>query len=111
MTGEHSVGSAAATGGLAVAIMLLLAAGMPAGADELSDLRANQQQLQLRLDQLSQPPEQGAAPAPPAGGPAAPEPSPLIGGSFPRSFVIPGTDTSVTIGGSVQENFRYGNEH
>jgi hypothetical protein len=61
-----------------------------ASADELSDLRANQQLLQQRLDQLAQMPP-GAAP----GGPGAV----TLAGSFPRSFLIPGTDTSLRVGG------------
>src|SRR6266704_2240555 len=78
-----------ALGGLTAAIALL--AGPPAAkADELADLRANQELLQQRLDQLAQ-----AGPA--TGAPAGP-----IGvGSFPRSFLIPGTDTSLRVGGQA----------
>ncbi len=73
------------------AIAFVLSAPLAIGAhsayaDELADLRANQELLQQRLDQLAQ-----AAPA----GPGA-----ALGvGSFPRSFLIPGTDTSLRIGG------------
>src|SRR5216684_2831553 len=73
------------------AIAFMLSAPLAIGAhsayaDELADLRANQELLQQRLDQLAQ-----AAPA----GPGA-----ALGvGSFPRSFLIPGTDTSLRIGG------------
>ena len=73
------------------AIALVLSTPLAIGAhsayaDELADLRANQELLQQRLDQLAQ-----AAPA----GPGA-----ALGvGSFPRSFLIPGTDTSLRIGG------------
>jgi hypothetical protein len=67
----------------------VLAADLSAArADELADLRANQELLQQRLDQLSQ-----AA----AGAPA----SPIGVGSFPRSFLIPGTDTSMRVGGQA----------
>src|SRR5712692_6246583 len=66
--------------------MVALGAGA-ASADEISDLRANQELLQSRLDQLAQ------APAP--AGPGAP----TLAGSFPRSFLIPGTDTSIRVGG------------
>jgi len=60
-------------------------------ADELADLRANQELLQRRIDQLAQVP-----PPPPApGGPGGP----VLAGSFPRSFVIPGTEVSLRIGG------------
>ena len=58
-----------------------------AAADELADLRANQELLQRRIDQLAQVPP----PAPPPGGPGGP----VLAGSFPRSFVIPGTDVSL----------------
>ena len=68
-------------------MVALLAAVPSAKADELADLRANQELLQQRLDQLAQ--------AGPSTGPSGP-----IGvGTFPRSFLIPGTDTSLRIGG------------
>ena len=62
-----------------------------ARADELTDLRADQELLQRRIDQLVQ--------AQPGGGVLAPTGGPQVGmtmagGSFPRSFLIPGTDTS-----------------
>jgi Porin subfamily len=97
----------AAIGGLTATIALLT--GLPvANADELADLRANQELLQRRIDQLAQ----AAAPAPPPPGapgggaaqPLATAPAPgaaMLGGSFPRSFLIPGTDTSIRIGGFV----------
>jgi hypothetical protein len=80
-----------ALGGLTAAIVLL--AGLPpARADELAELRANQERLQQRLDQLAQ--------DEPAGAPV--RPSTAIGvGSFPRSLLIPGTDTSLRIGGQA----------
>ncbi|HJU14926.1 MAG TPA: porin, partial [Stellaceae bacterium] len=90
MTRKRKIG---ALGGLA-AIALL--AGLPqAQADELADLRANQQLLQQRLDQLAQ-----AAAAPP---PSAD----VLKGSFPRSILIPGTDTSLSIGGFIDETLDY----
>src|SRR5919201_247892 len=68
-----------------------LATGLSvARADELADLRANQELLQQRLDQLAQVP-----PPPPAPGPGGP----VTAGSFPRSFVIPGTEVSLRVGG------------
>jgi hypothetical protein len=70
-----------------------LATGLSvARADELADLRANQEFLQKRLDQLAQ---AGPAAFPPAGGPGGP----VLAGSFPRSFVIPGTEVSLRVGG------------
>ena len=59
MTGKRNIGSVAAIGGLSAAIALLT--GLPAAsADELADLRANQELLQKRIDQLSQAPPPGA---------------------------------------------------
>ena len=69
-----------------------------ASADELSDLRANNDLLQRRLDQLAQ---VGTAKPTVAPGTAT------LAGSFPRSFLIPGTDTSLLIGGFVQLTMLY----
>jgi hypothetical protein len=82
-----------------VLAFLLLAVAPAATADELPLLDNNQPPAPARHD----------APTPPAATPAPPEQPPTIGGSFPRSFVIPGTETSVTISGSVQTNFSFGN--
>src|SRR5437660_5711050 len=72
--------------------VVVLATGLStAQADELGDLRANQELLQRRIDQLAQVPP----PAPPPGGPGGP----VLAGSFPRSFVIPGTEVSLRVGG------------
>ena len=55
MTGKRNIGGMAAIGGLSAAIALLT--GLPAvSADEMADLRANQELLQKRIDQLSQAP-------------------------------------------------------
>ena len=90
-------GAVAAAGGL-TAIGALLT-GMPVvHADELADLRANQELLQRRIEQLAQVPDSGSPAAPGAA---------VTGGSFPRSFVIPGTDTSLRIGGEVRLSVDY----
>lgn len=77
----------------------------PARADELGEPRASQQQLQSRIDRLARPAD------PPTGDQPILNPPPAPGaggsGSFPRSFVIPGTDTSVRIGGSLDETTHY----
>jgi DcaP outer membrane protein len=87
---------------VAIGITAALLTGPPAAtADELADLRANQELLQKRIDQLSQAPPQ-APPYVPGFGPETlkqPKGTPVTGGSFPRSFLIPGTDTSLRIGG------------
>src|SRR5215510_7659710 len=103
MKKTHGTGTSAAIGGLTAAIALLT--GLPAAsADELADLRANQELLQRRIEQLAQAglPERKAFPGVP--GPLGTQAVPgaaLIGGSFPRSFLIPGTDTSIRVGGFV----------
>ena len=89
----------AITAVLAGALAAPLLAANPAQADELSDLRANQELLQRRLDQLAQIPAPGT---PYPGGPAAKTAGAgIVGGSFPRSFLIPGTDTSIRVGGRI----------
>jgi hypothetical protein len=101
-----ATGAFAVIGGLSAAVALLT--GLPAAnADELAELRAqqqalqsNQELLQKRIEQFAQ----GAVPGPyvPGFGPetqAKPGGVPVVGGSFPRSFLIPGTDTSLRIGG------------
>ena len=99
----RGIGTFAAIGGLTATIALLT--GLPTvTADELADLKANQELLQRRIDQLAQ-----AAPLPGTTGggaaqPLATAPAPgvaMLGGSFPRSFLIPGTDTSIRVGGFV----------
>src|SRR6516162_751199 len=101
MTKSHAIGSLAAT-----AVVALLTGLPAASADELADLRANQELLQRRIDQLAQ----AQAPIPAAGGvlgvQAAPG-QPSLGGSFPRSFLIPGTDTSIRVGGFVDYTALY----
>src|SRR5207244_12878098 len=88
MIRKRNIGTMAALGGLTAAIALLT--GLPtASADELADLRANQELLQRRVDQLAQ---AGPSVGPGPGGP-------VMSGSFPRSFVIPGTEVSLRIGG------------
>src|SRR5260370_42345521 len=70
--------------------VFVLATGLStARADELGDLRANQELLQRRVDQLAQ-----------AGPSAGPGPGgPVMAGSFPRSFVVPGREVALRIGG------------
>src|SRR5580700_2739459 len=71
--------------------VFVLATGLSttASADELADLRANQELLQRRVDQLAQ---AGPSTGPGPGGP-------VMSGSFPRSIVIPGTEVSLRLGG------------
>jgi hypothetical protein len=106
MTEKRNIRGVAAIGGLSAAIALLTS--LPAvSADELADLRAkqallqsNQELLQKRIDQLSQAPPAAPGPYVPGFGPETrPATAPVTVGSFPRSFLIPGTDTSLRIGG------------
>src|SRR5215469_13313514 len=110
MIRKRNIGSVAAIGGLTATIALLT--GLPAAtADELADLRANQELLQRRIDQLAQqaqlPPSRIAPGVPGALGTAPIPGQGIIGGSFPRSFLIPGTDTSIRVGGFVDLGANY----
>ncbi len=109
MTRTRTIGTLAAIGGLTATVALLT--GLPAAsADELADLRANQELLQRRIDQLAQeaiPPSRVSPGIAPAMG-AEPIPGQaIIGGSFPRSFLIPGTDTSIRVGGFIDITGNY----
>ena len=88
MSWKRNAAIMAAGGGVLSALVLATDA---VRADELADLRANQELLQQRLDQLAA--ETGGA---------TPRPGSGIGvGTFPRSFLIPGTDTSLRVGGQA----------
>jgi outer membrane DcaP-like protein/porin-like protein len=101
MTRKQNIATAAALGGLTATIALLTGLST-ASADELADLRANQELLQRRIEQLAQATKQFPAGAGPTVMGAEPTPgAALVGGSFPRSFLIPGTDTSIRVGGFV----------
>src|SRR5947208_16622793 len=105
MTRKRNIGRAAAVGGLTATIALLT--GLPAAsADELADLRANQELLQRRIDQLAQAVPRGGG-VPGAYGTEPIPGQPIVGGSFPRSFLIPGTDTSIRVGGFIDETGVY----
>jgi hypothetical protein len=103
MTRTRTIGTLAAIGGLTATVALLT--GLPtASADELADLRANQELLQRRIDQLAQGELPGQKVAPGVAPALGTQPIPgqaIVGGSFPRSFLIPGTDTSIRVGGFI----------
>ncbi|MGA7865388.1 MAG: DcaP family trimeric outer membrane transporter [Stellaceae bacterium] len=111
MMKTRTTGTLAAIGGLTATIALLT--GLPtATADELADLRANQELLQRRIDQLAQgqPPAAGGIPGGGPGSALGAQATPGVavgGGSFPRSFLIPGTDTSIRVGGFVDLTANY----
>jgi hypothetical protein len=89
--------AAAVTAALTVPVGL---GARPAQADELLDLRANQELLERRIDQLAQAQVPGNLFG--VGGPPGPVNVQMTGGSFPRSFLIPGTDTSIRVGGEIR---------
>jgi hypothetical protein len=106
MTRKRNFGRAAAIGGLTATIALLTRLPV-ASADELADLRANQELLQRRIEQLAQGAAQGRPGVPGAYGAEAHPGEMAIQGSFPRSFLIPGTDTSIRVGGFIDETLDY----
>lgn len=98
MSKKRNIGTVGALGGFAAAVALITALPSARG-EEMSDLRVNPELSQQRVDQLAQ------VPAPFSAGPRAS--SGAGEGSFPRSFLIPGTDTSLKIGGEIREVFDY----
>jgi hypothetical protein len=109
MSRKRKRGKLVAIGGL-TAVAALLTGFTGARADELADLRANQQLLQQRIDQLAQAQAQAAGPTPsasPAYGTTAVPGTGMVGGNFPRSFLIPGTDTSIRVGGFADLTIDY----
>ena len=92
---------AALTTGTAALVMLTGLAG--ARGDEL---QVNQQLLDQRVDQMAA----GLFVGPSVPGSTDPNPAtgaPVTGGSFPRSILIPGTDTSIKIYGEIREITTY----
>src|SRR5580693_7997943 len=94
MSTTRKIGAIVALGGSTAALAMLT--GL-AGA-RADDLQYNQQLLTTRVDQLAAVGQQAGAgnqfsidPNPAAAG------TPATAGSFPRSILIPGTDTSVKI--------------
>lgn len=86
--------------GGAFAASAILANPPAASADGPNGARNDQGSIQSRIDQLARPqPQAGQQPGEPA--------TPPTPGSFPRSFLIPGTDTSIRIGGSVDGTASY----
>lgn len=78
--------------------ILALAAG-PAFASETDDLRAQIDTLQARLDQLEKQPSSTEAK------PAVAPVDAVVGGDFPGSFKLPGSDTSYAIHGYTKLDY------
>ena len=98
------IGTIAALGGSTAALAMLTGI---AGA-RADDLQINQQLLDTRIDQLAAVGQNPGAAATvfsvdqnPAAGAA------VTAGSFPRSILIPGTDTSIKIYGQITEIMDY----
>lgn len=86
-----------------VAVIAAMAiSGTVLAQDEMTLLRQQMKQLQERLDQLERSNAQR-----PASKPDAPERQAITGGDTPGSFMLPGSNTSVTIGGYVKGSVIY----
>src|SRR5690348_12569157 len=97
MIKKRALGTIVTIGGLAAFALLT---GVPnAKADEVSDLRANNELLQQRLDQIARTSNVGPTRLFSTDEKAAV--AAATAGSFPRSFLIPGTDTSLRVGGRI----------
>ena len=94
MSRKRNIGTIAALGGFTASVALLTGLS-GARADDLQQLQANQQLLQQEINQLAA----LRTPATPG--------APSMAGSFPRSILIPGTDTSLKVGGYVKFNAFY----
>jgi hypothetical protein len=111
MVGKWNFANLRAMGGLTAAIALLTSSSA-VRADELADLRANQQLLEQRIDQLAQaqaggPATGGVTSTGTSYGTTAVPGAGMVGGSFPRSFLIPGTNTSIRVGGFADLTIDY----
>ena len=73
----------------------------PALAGQAEDLQGEIDALQARIDRLAQ--QEAAAAAPQAAAPA----DAVVGGDFPGSFKLPGSDTSMAIHGYIKADFIY----
>ena len=73
----------------------------PALAGQAEDLQAEIDSLQSRIDRLEQ--QKAAVAAPLAAAPA----DAVVGGDFPGSFKLPGSDTSMAIHGYIKADFIY----
>jgi len=81
-----------------------VAAVPPAVGEELSALDSNREPWQRRLEQDAQGSASAGVAAASGASPAA---APMVGGSFPRSFLLPGTQTSFRISGEIRDVAAY----
>src|SRR5580704_7300445 len=103
MSIKRKIGTIAALG-TSTAALAMLTGLAGARADELSDLRLNQQLLSQRIDQLA---AVGLAPDVFSVNTNPAASAPTTAGSFPRSILIPGTDTSLKVYGEIDEVIDY----
>src|ERR1700728_3872897 len=99
----RKIGTIAALGGSTAALAMLT--GL-AGA-RADDLQVNQQLLDNRIDQLAQGLNPGAKNQFSVDQNPATAGTPVTAGSFPRSILIPGPDTSIKIYGQITEIVDY----
>ncbi|HYM72947.1 MAG TPA: porin [Stellaceae bacterium] len=99
----RKIGTIALLGGSTAALAMLT--GL-AGA-RADDLKVNQQLLSERLDQLAAVGLQPGAGAYLGADQNKAAGAPVTAGSFPRSILIPGTETSIRIGGQITEIIDY----
>jgi outer membrane murein-binding lipoprotein Lpp len=91
---------------MVLAVMIAGTMSMPAFASELDELKAAVRQLQQRIEQLENQQKIQAAKPPPKAEAAEPA-KPVMAGSMPGSFVVPGTDTSLKIYGNARVDATY----
>lgn len=86
---------------LGLLALAISSSALPARADALSDLKAQIDALQQQVNELTRQQQlQQAQPTPPAASPSAAAPAQTVtAGATPGSFKLPGSNTSVTIGG------------
>ena len=80
------------------AAVALMAAGVPASADEIDELREQIQRLQSKMGQLEREQVKKRRVAPAAA---------VEAGSKPRSWKLPGTNTSMQVGGYAKLDLIY----
>lgn len=97
-----------AAGAVGLAAIFVLLANFPAAHAEEAPGWQILQPAQHQPSEASRPNAPGTVSSPSAttGGAAAPG-QPTLQGSFPRSFVIPGTNTSIRFGGTIDETLKY----
>jgi len=103
MVNGRKIGIIAALGG-STAALAMLSGLATAHADEL---QVNQQALDARIDQLASTGQNAGTSRPFSVDPNKAAGAPVTGGSFPRSILIPGTDTSIKIYGQITEVLDY----